>query len=723
MSFNPRTWHDKPQNDTPLDAVELNDFEARITNGFTQTSANDRAYTDARVASIPIGPIGPQGPPGPGGPPGVNYRGVWAGGTTYNLNDWTKGSDGLYYFAVQGSNTGHSPTTDTTETWWAPQSSRSVAIVSQMFMPSGGDDGAIFQAALTAHSGAGTFLLGPGTFQWQTTPQLGHGGVRIIGSGRSRTTIQLSATAPVAFGIDNAGYTAQTVSDITIEDLTVDSTGVTNVDGPAIIGNYSQRGARTSFARIAVRRVRAIGLQTPSATYARHGIWIGSQHASPGDGSSTITDIVVDDVEVLGGNTGLAINGTGASGADTFIDRIYVPLFKHDAVTATTNALGCSGLQIGSYGYCGTVKLGHITSIKCGDCSIEVDNCRDLHAETLIVEDTMNVGIYIRNIGYAVRSTQIPSQMAHIDHIYYRQVAQPGGRVFSMVGNTQTTRYGNLFIGSLDCVSVLASGNRMAPCNLNHAAFDSIEFDSITVTDTVMNDAVSANNVSVVWLSPNSDQSVRIRSLRATYAGTMSNANMTGLVIVTDDSGATAKLNLKIDSAVISSTATFKNEYHYIGLTPASSGVTLSGYIHGFRVESAGTPFYGAIAIWGTSVLAITSLFEMRNLDFSGMGGGTEIYYNNPTNITNCVARAVRWRATNPSGANVPTVGASPWTWRNAYGKDGTLYLYGGTVSQVVGRSSGVIAQATNCGIQVISGDSITVTYSVAPTARFVPDV
>jgi microcystin-dependent protein len=81
-------------------------------------------------AQGPIGNTGPQGAQGPQGVQGVQgavgpagqsftYRGAWASGTAYVLDDVVTGSDGSSYIAMQ-ANTGHDPTTDSAHTYWSP---------------------------------------------------------------------------------------------------------------------------------------------------------------------------------------------------------------------------------------------------------------------------------------------------------------------------------------------------------------------------------------------------------------------------------------------------------------------------------------------------------------------------------------------------------------------------------------------------------------------------
>jgi hypothetical protein len=67
------------------------------------------------------GAQGPQGVAGPTGPAGQSftYRGTWAAGTTYALDDVVTGSDGTSYISLGGGNVGHDPTTDSTHTYWS----------------------------------------------------------------------------------------------------------------------------------------------------------------------------------------------------------------------------------------------------------------------------------------------------------------------------------------------------------------------------------------------------------------------------------------------------------------------------------------------------------------------------------------------------------------------------------------------------------------------------
>jgi hypothetical protein len=69
----------------------------------------------------------------------------------------------------------------------------------------------------------------------------------------------------------------------------------------------------------------------------------------------------------------------------------------------------------------------------------------------------------------------------------------------------------------------------------------------------------------------------------------------------------------------------------------------------------------------------------------------------------------------NPLGASTVTPGASPWTY-TAGNTPETLYIYGGTVSTVV-KNSITLATASPASVTLQPGESVVITYTVAPTA------
>lgn len=82
-------------------------------------SPNSTAATGPAGPQGVAGPAGAQGPAGPqgaAGPAGLNWKGAWAAGTAYAIND-AVGFGGASYFSLTNANTGNQP--DTSPAQWA----------------------------------------------------------------------------------------------------------------------------------------------------------------------------------------------------------------------------------------------------------------------------------------------------------------------------------------------------------------------------------------------------------------------------------------------------------------------------------------------------------------------------------------------------------------------------------------------------------------------------
>jgi|SRR6516162_9513416 len=80
------------------------------------------------------------------------------------------------------------------------------------------------------------------------------------------------------------------------------------------------------------------------------------------------------------------------------------------------------------------------------------------------------------------------------------------------------------------------------------------------------------------------------------------------------------------------------------------------------------------------------------------------------------------WRRVGSGGyaaITSPTVGASPWTYTATV--PGTLYVSGGTVSNVSIVRLGTAVSIEHFAVLLSQGDEVVVTYSAAPAVSFVP--
>ena len=78
-------------------------------------------------------------------------------------------------------------------------------------------------------------------------------------------------------------------------------------------------------------------------------------------------------------------------------------------------------------------------------------------------------------------------------------------------------------------------------------------------------------------------------------------------------------------------------------------------------------------------------------------------------------------RGRNPDAMPTPlTIGPSPFTYTNASGFDQDVLLNGGTVSLVqIGRGGSLYT--TTSPVRLSPGDSVRITYTVAPAATIMP--
>lgn len=170
----------------------------------------------------------------------------------------------------------------------------------------------------------------------------------------------------------------------------------------------------------------------------------------------------------------------------------------------------------------------------------------------------------------------------------------------------------------------------------------------------------------------------------------------------------------------------------------AIDGLTIEGNQCYNNGQNAGTTNSQGIAIDGTHVF--NKLSVRRNKCYDTQGTGTQTYgiqlsstitgadvsitdnqlsgnitgqLSIGTGFTTSVIE--RNQGYNPIGPISRSVGASPWTYTAGNTKE-TLYLIGGTVS-LVAKNSVNLFTATNCSVSLEAGQSVTVTYSSAPTA------
>lgn len=507
---------------------------------------------------------------------------------------------------------------------------RGVPLVTRFFAPTGGDDGALVSAAVGT---PGTYLLGPGTFVWGTVPQLGLGNVSVYGSGRWRTVLQPTAAAIRGFDCDSSANTDQLVQNIELADFTLDFQNIVAGNGCpyGILGNNrtANLGLRTSFANIGVRRVRAIN-GPPSVISV--GVMLYSKHTAANQNQSTMTDVVLDDVEVTGGINGANLNGSanGFSGlANFFYDRISVPRFYHD-VGAVGQGAGAN-LQIGSDGYGGKVELGELHLHRSKDVGLEVDSCQSLSVGTIFSDNCQQNPVLLTNPHIAVGSTQLPTQIARIGLIRHRNTVAQAQQVRTLVVSVSGSglAYGDIEVGTISVSDESAAATTpIVALYLNQSLFNSLTVGSIYSEAT----NITANNggFQTVNLQPAQSCRVKIGLIREYTVGTASVAQ-THFGTLSVSASVAATLRLEVDAVeVFRSLAANVTEQAIVQiLGTAGAPLSVGGYVRNVHVTGAGTQSRGGVYIQDPTILNLIPRFDIAGCDLASLtgNGGTEIVF------------------------------------------------------------------------------------------------
>jgi hypothetical protein len=116
-------------------------------------------------------------------------------------------------------------------------------------------------------------------------------------------------------------------------------------------------------------------------------------------------------------------------------------------------------------------------------------------------------------------------------------------------------------------------------------------------------------------------------------------------------------------------------------------------------------------------VIAGAQLTRFSNIIYNRSGGGTMVDAGDGTSFRGLIDGAGAFHDARPATRVVETVGASPWTYTHTTGDPANLIISGGTVSGVQYTRGGVSDDFPTSGVFWIRpGDTVTITYSVAPT-------
>jgi hypothetical protein len=609
------------------------------------------------------------------------------------------------------------------------------------------DDSVAFQAAHDAVVATGGVMYAPrGTYVLNTPLTFARnntGWVRLVGDGVGATVVKAGGTNGQLTKFNKvADY--DTFRYIEIADLTFDCNNQPTGRGHILIGSFPWGGSapqqRLHLNNIAVRRVRAINVPLGGAG-TKYGVFLVAATASSADTTELqVTDVLLEDVRIDGGESGFAIYGTVNSGSTddgankVYLDRIFMDRCYWDSGVVPTSQMAGGFAQIGGVGYGGQVRIRDCYGANSTDIGIEVDGIQDcVISGCRMVDCYKNAYLFagfglppnpnaqrIRLDGCIGRYSNIDPSLSGAD-AHLIAVAQ-GSNAWNAVGAVEIVG----FQARID--SPLASWT-----NRGHVLAANAQFRKLTIRDmtigvkaaAITNSATSsASMLDIVPTNTNAD--VLIDGVTFSLAGTRSGGGnlTTSFIRVCGNTRADIR-NVTFENQITGMT-TGTDSHHLIRLGDLA-GSNLKALIRGLRVVAYGsTASVNGISVSSTSTLAIGGVIEAVGVDMSGAPNGAGLDYNvDSTQRGKFIARAIEGVRTGGSGPPAPgsrtaiSPGASPYTYLNADNIEEDVLVYGGTVSaidyshdnstfNVLGLTAGVF--------RLGPGNSLKVTYSVAPT-------
>ena len=229
------------------------------------------------------------------------------------------------------------------------------------------------------------------------------GWLEILGHGAE---IHLTATAPRFLDV---GRTAdgQTLRRVHLEGFTIDAHAVGGRHH-VILGIF--QGGDTTSGRcldvdgIVIREIATRNVPTYPDPDKHHrlNLWLGSIDPGPGrppcpQGEASIRNVLVEDLDLAGGNMGVVIFGSGAGVARVWLDEIHVHHVHHDLLVPPRKGYYSSNVHLGSRGYGGRAHVSNVVGRNSADVGIEVNGFQDAVVEENLLENAFFAGILVRN--------------------------------------------------------------------------------------------------------------------------------------------------------------------------------------------------------------------------------------------------------------------------------------------------------------------------------------
>jgi hypothetical protein len=353
--------------------------------------------------------------------------------------------------------------------------------------------------------------------------------------------------------------------------------------------------------------------------------FVVSQPAA-GERQTSITNILVENCNFMGGNQGVVIGGSGpdVAGLNIFVDNITIRNCRHSLLFPQSASFFSANFQIGSLGFGGYANIADCYGEYSGDVGVEVNAVNAL-VENTIIKDAANVAFFHTNYNTPAAGTK--------QVVIFRNCTAQKQMLSSNLsgkGFAAGTSYG-VPLGTVsfdDCKFNTSRSSWIWGEALtvgSTSGMTGLTIDNFTSTSTGLSYNLSSNG----FLNPINIQlggspiQVALRNIDLMIRGARL-ASAGELDVIGLNLGGTMILNAQDMSLDISMTN--GSNYGIRGISIGGSPSTLSGTIQGVVVQQLfGGDDPRAILIYGTDTLTITTQLLIQDCNFSKMTSGTPI--------------------------------------------------------------------------------------------------
>lgn len=440
------------------------------------------------------------------------------------------------------------------------------------------DDRPSIAAAIAATGGAGTAYLSEGEWLLDSTAKSGSyelalslpadaAGLTVKGAGRGATILKLTANCPRAFDVWPESVD-QSFQNLTLEDFTVDANDIaTSLSCHTLLGNiidavYGAMGTasgRASFKNITVRRVNVISAHVETGAQGRQIVSLLSHHLGAGETASTLDNILFEDCDLGGGNSGIVVAANGHVDANCTYDRVRYVRCKHDPGSAPTATHADSNFQIGSYAKGNYAAIIDCEGANSADVGVEVDNATTFICDGTEITDSFNAEFLVRNfsapLNLAAQRAIFRKTRARVVNLTptYTGGASAVGYLLSQSGDPA---FGEVIFDDASFYSAskeLTAGGQAIKGGQTCARITSDDFSA--TLDSVADVSSGARFPTLILLTPEVDSIVKLKNTRISIAGSTTNASLVPRYIKLQG-GKSANIVYEIDGVDIDSNLT-----------------------------------------------------------------------------------------------------------------------------------------------------------------------